>query len=72
MCVPNLVPIGLKMATCICLEGYTHRHTFSYIDSIIVHTFIMTLQLFNIFTHVLYALVFVQRFEHSNVIALIN
>ena len=34
MCVPNLVPIGPQTATCICLEGYTHRHThtLSYID----------------------------------------
>ena len=36
MCVPNLVPIGPEMATCIRLEGYTHTHThthtLSYID----------------------------------------
>ena len=32
MCVPNLVPIGPETATCIRLERYTHRHTFSYID----------------------------------------
>ena len=27
MCVPNFVPIGPQTATCIFLEGYTHRHT---------------------------------------------
>ena len=32
MCVLNLVPIGPQTATCIRLEGYTHRHTLSYID----------------------------------------
>ena len=32
MCVPNLVPIGPQTAMCIRLEGYTHRHTLSYID----------------------------------------
>ena len=32
MCVPNLVSIGPQTATCIRLEGYTHRHTLSYID----------------------------------------
>ena len=32
MCVPNFVPIGAETATCIRLEGYTHRHTLSYID----------------------------------------
>ena len=32
MRVPNLVPIGPQTATCIRLEGYTHRHTLSYID----------------------------------------
>ena len=32
MCVPNVVPIGPQTPTCIRLEGYTHRHTLSYID----------------------------------------
>ena len=32
MCVPNLVPIGPQATTCIPSEGYTHRHTLSYID----------------------------------------
>ena len=32
MCVPNLVPIGPQTAMYIRLEGYTHRHTLSYID----------------------------------------
>ena len=36
MRVPNLVPIGPQVATCIRPEGYTHRqtdtHTLSYID----------------------------------------
>ena len=30
MCVPNLVPIGPHTATCIRLEGYTHRHTHTH------------------------------------------
>ena len=35
MCVPNLVPIGPQAMACrppIPSEGYTHRHTLSYID----------------------------------------
>ena len=45
MCVPYLVPIGPQTATCIRLEGYTHRHTLSYIDidqgyAVIVHHYL--------------------------------
>ena len=36
MCVPNLVPIGPQATTCILSEEYTHRHTLSYIDRVIV------------------------------------